>query len=381
MNILFFLHKFPVYGGVERMTINLVSALNQKGYNIYIISQKGEAEELLSDLSPDIKLLFFPNKTFISTHNINYFLQIVELYKIDYIINQGCYRELNRFLKLVYTKLKKPIISALHNDPLSSIKDIKRNIEANDWKSKIKRTFFPLYKEWVKYLVKKDYNRLCNFSYKIVLLSQTYIKDFKKISQCNDSKICIIPNGIPFKKSPIQYNKEKIVIYVGRVIEHQKRISRLISIWKQIQNAEWKLQIIGDGKDINYYKTQVKQEHISNIEFLGYKKDVSKYMQRASIICLVSDFEGFPMTLIEAMYEKCIPISYGSYSAIYDLIKDGINGYIIQPFDEQSYIKKLKELINSKDLRLKLSNNAYYTSLSYQLDKILPLWEALLTNK
>lgn len=58
MNILFFLHKFPVYGGVERMTINLVSALNQKGYNIYIISQKGEAEELLSDLSPDIKLLF-----------------------------------------------------------------------------------------------------------------------------------------------------------------------------------------------------------------------------------------------------------------------------------------------------------------------------------
>ena len=66
MNILFFLKQFPLYGGVERITITLASALQQRGYNVYIMSERGEAEELLADLDEDVTYLYFPSHTYIS---------------------------------------------------------------------------------------------------------------------------------------------------------------------------------------------------------------------------------------------------------------------------------------------------------------------------
>lgn len=381
MNILFFLRKFPIYGGVERMTINLASILNQKGYNIYIISQKGEADELLSELSSNIKLFFLPNeKQFLSACNINYFIQIITCYNIDCIINQGCYVDVNKFLQRLSSQIKKPIFSVLHNDPLAPIKDIKRNIEIKNWKSILKKLFFPIYKSRIKYLTQNNYKHICAFSDKIILLSKSFIKDFKQYSHCPDSKLIVIPNGVPFTTSSIQIPKEKIIIYVGRVIEQQKRISRLINIWEQIQSPEWKIQIIGDGKDLELYKKIVEQKHIVNIDFLGYKKNIFDYMKKASIISLVSDFEGFPMVLIEAMHEQCIPICYGSFSAINDIIENKINGYIIPPFNEQDYIKQLKALMNNQEMREKLSDKAYEKSLTYSIDQIVPLWENILST-
>lgn len=56
MNILFILLKFPIYGGVEQVSITLANALQEKGYNIHFLSQEGEKKELLKKITSSYQI-------------------------------------------------------------------------------------------------------------------------------------------------------------------------------------------------------------------------------------------------------------------------------------------------------------------------------------
>ena len=66
-----------------------------------------------------------------------------------------------------------------------------------------------------------------------------------------------------------------------------------------------------------------------------------EYYKRASILCMISAFEGFPMVLPEAMNYKVIPIIFNSYSSAQDIIENEIDGFLIPPFDINKYQKKI----------------------------------------
>lgn len=380
MNILFFLRKFPTFGGVEKITITLASALQREGFNVSIISEKGEANELLYELDSNIKCYFFLRERLCSRDNMNQFISVLRANKIDCILNQGCYPDMNLFLKRICAKIDVPIISILHNDPLSPIKDIERNINADSWKAFVKKILSPVYVKWIYYLTKKNYKMITSYSKKIVLLSDSFRKEFRELSNCHNSNIEVIPNCfnfVPYNDVP---SKEKIILYVGRVIEEQKRVSRLIKIWKSLylRFPEWKLVIVGDGPDSILLKRAVREGNISRTEFTGFRKDVSSYMKRASIILLVSDFEGFPMTLVEAMRERCVPVVYGTYSAAYDLITDNSSGFIIPPLDQECYERRLAELMKNEQKLKEMREASYNATENYDIKLILPLWKKLL---
>lgn len=52
----------------------------------------------------------------------------------------------------------------------------------------------------------------------------------------------------------------------------------------------------------------------------------------ASILCMTSTIEGLPMVLLEVMAAGCVPIVYGSFAAAEDVITNGENGYVVEPF-------------------------------------------------
>lgn len=55
---------------------------------------------------------------------------------------------------------------------------------------------------------------------------------------------------------------------------------------------------------------------------------------------MTSIWEGLPMTLIEAMHYGCVPIAFDSFAALYDLIDNGNNGFIIPNNDIDCFVKK-----------------------------------------
>lgn len=57
---------------------------------------------------------------------------------------------------------------------------------------------------------------------------------------------------------------------------------------------------------------------------------------------LTSEYEGFPLVLAEAMSFGVIPVVYGSYSAVYDIISDGVDGMIL-PYNKKGMIQNLQQ--------------------------------------
>ena len=129
--------------------------------------------------------------------------------------------------------------------------------------------------------------------------------------------------------------------------------------------------IVGDGPDRESLIHMA--EGISNIEFVGYQ-DPKPYYEKASIFCMTSLFEGFPMSLTEAMQFGCVPISFDSFSAVYDIIKPRETGELVKSFDKKEYIRKLKHLMDNEPYRMNLSKNAFEYVKRYDISNILFKW-------
>ena len=143
-------------------------------------------------------------------------------------------------------------------------------------------------------------------------------------------------------------------------------------------NPDWRLTIIGDGPDRTFLENYVQELNLKRVSFEGFQNPV-EYYKRASILMLTSDFEGFPLVLPECMSCGVIPAVYGSFSAVYDIVEDGKNGIVIpfnrDGFDAKQMADRISMLMQSADIREKMSLNAMNTSKNFSLDIICYLWE------
>ena len=176
--------------------------------------------------------------------------------------------------------------------------------------------------------------------------------------------------------------KQKEIIYVGRLDCNQKRVLRILQTWALLEQRypDWRLTIVGDGPDRVNLENQVFESQLENVSFEGFQNPRG-YYERASILLLTSEFEGFPLVLPECMSFGVVPAVYGSYSAVYDIVEDGKNGLIL-PYDKKGYnaalmAEKLSVLMQSSDERQRMAENAIVTSRKYSLDSVYQSWEKL----
>lgn len=179
---------------------------------------------------------------------------------------------------------------------------------------------------------KKTY-QICD---KIICVS----KDSKKILtdkyHINSNKITIIPNGVDLNKLyPIE-KIEKIdnsLLYVGR-IDSRKGIDFLIQAMAlvKMQNPNVILFIGGKGKLIPELKKIVEKKDLyKNVKFLGFipDKDLNKWYNKVKCIVVPSIFEGFGLTVIEAMAAGT-PVIGTDVDGIRTIIKNEENGYLVK---------------------------------------------------
>lgn len=113
MRIAFLLDRFPQNGGVERVTIDLANSFIISGLEVFIISKIGDKQELLEQLSNNVKVIPIED---------NYFCKIkldsiIKTNKIDILINQGAYPHMNKMIATLNKSPNIKILSVLHNEP------------------------------------------------------------------------------------------------------------------------------------------------------------------------------------------------------------------------------------------------------------------------
>ena len=88
----------------------------------------------------------------------------------------------------------------------------------------------------------------------------------------------------------------------------------------------------------------VKKHKIKDIVFEGSQSDVSKYYEEANIFMMTSIWEGLPMTIIEALQYQCVPIVFNTFEAAKDIVENGLNGYLIEKNNTESFCDTLYSL-------------------------------------
>ena len=131
------------------------------------------------------------------------------------------------------------------------------------------------------------------------------------------NNVFVLPNPLSIPPVCLLPSSHNNIIAVGRLDDwHCKGFDLLILAWgktvesikSRVENEGWKLQIAGSGseKSLNYLKQLCKENGVEDsVEFLGFRNDVEKLYQDASIFVLSSRYEGFGLVLIEAMSQGC----------------------------------------------------------------------------
>lgn len=388
MNILFVndIPFNPIGGGIERVTDILTKELKKRGYTIYYLFGKLSQSKLyLLNYTFPAKLFQLPNYGFFDdAENVVFYKKLQEELKLDVVVNQrGLGGSFNNILPITHTK----IISVIHSTPESSLTSILNKSVIStvppfaNIKRKIKRTFPSIVSLYWKNRIKRKYNYLAYYSRAIVTLSPKYIDTLNHfINHSHQAKIISIPNPNSFDKiEGISAPKEKIVLYVGRLEKEQKEPLRLLKIWEFLHEkySEWQLRIVGDGDEGTQMQDYVKKRGLKNVFFEGRQSNVAQYYQKAAFICLVSDYEGFPMVITEGMQYGCIPFTFNSFGAAFDVIEDGVDGCIIPAFDLKEYALRMSELMDDENIRFKMSKATLEKVKIFSVENVVNKWNDL----
>lgn len=147
----------------------------------------------------------------------------------------------------------------------------------------------------------------------------------------------------------------------------QKNIPRLVKCFnKLIEDGEdVVLLVIGNGYDTPKILPIIRLAD-KHIHFLGQRHNVVDYLVCSDFFTLSSDYEGMPITLIEALACGCIPVGT-PVSGFNDIIEDGKNGFVAEVISDDSYYKTLKRAIkNKKDISIESLKAMYRDNLSME---------------
>ncbi len=219
---------------------------------------------------------------------------------------------------------------------------------------------------------------------KIVVLSKYYFPTYLYYAGLkNSNKMEAIGNALRFHEYATDEdisNKQKTVIVVARFDEDTKRISLALKAWRQIETDccfnEWKLQLVGDGRDRNFYEYLARRLNLQRVEFTG-RQNPMEYYRKASLFLMTSTAEGWPLVLMEATQMGVPVVAMDSFGSLHDIVEDGVNGRIVPNNDIPAFIQAMKEMMRNDKERQQMARCAVENCKQFEIQNILKRWTQL----
>jgi len=156
-----------------------------------------------------------------------------------------------------------------------------------------------------------------------------YNADFSKVPGI------VLHNFVAEKKSDfLAKNKRSYFLYFGR-LSHEKGVRTLIEAFRRMPDLQ--LKIVGIGPEEQELIDYVRNNKITNIEFMGFKTgdDLKKTVSAASFVIVPSEwYENNPMTIIES-YSMGVPVIGAKIGGIPEILPDGKTGFLFVPKDSE----------------------------------------------
>lgn len=234
-----------------------------------------------------------------------------------------------------------------------------------------KKLIVHLHSSGPEYSIGNRYRDLYRYSFthadKVILLSNTWKQECVKAFNLPDDKMEVLYNPCPMVKPSSLEERKPYILFAG-TLTHRKGYDDLIKAFAQIASKypEWRLKLAGNG-EVEQGKALTRELCIENqVDFLGWVNNQEKEnaFRHASIYCLPSYSEGFPMGVLDA-WAYHLPVVTTPVGGIPDVAIDKENVILFAPGDIMWLAKDLDLLLSDEVLYHKICS----ASSDFALDK------------
>jgi glycosyltransferase involved in cell wall biosynthesis len=150
----------------------------------------------------------------------------------------------------------------------------------------------------------------------------------------------------------------------------------LLKAFAAISNPKSHLVLIGDGTLLPQLRREARVVGIEErVHFLGERNDVRECLAAADVFVLASDWEGNPLSVMEAMASG-LPVIATAVGGVPELI--GNDGILVDPGDCSRFAENMKELLQDHERRLVLGNAARKRALDrFRVEQMVQAYELL----
>ena len=180
-----------------------------------------------------------------------------------------------------------------------------------------------------------------------------------KISQYGYEKkpVLVQPYTLDLEAYEPCYEPSYYFVFMGR-LTHEKGVNFLLDAAKEIRGAD--LYILGTGPLEDEMRQRVKNENLNNVKMLGYKggDELRDIVRKAKFTVITSEWhDNSPLVIYESL-SLGNPIIGSRMGGIPELIEEGVDGFVFDRGDKDTFVARVNELIANPEMAIEMGRNA-----------------------
>jgi glycosyltransferase involved in cell wall biosynthesis len=197
-----------------------------------------------------------------------------------------------------------------------------------------------------------------------------------------------VHNGVPYRpgdrvgtrRALAVADDEVLLLAVGNLIPRKGHAVLIQALASAVLPApvRWRLAIAGQGDERERLLALARARGVGDrVHLLGQRDDIPDLQAAADIFVMPSLWEGLPLALLEAMFAGSAIVASRT-AGIPEAIRDGVDGWLTEPGDEEDLRQALERLLPDADARARLGAAARLRAQSqFAMSRMTDAYEAL----
>lgn len=369
--IFWFIQQCEEFGGTEMVSLQILSSLD-KDYDITLVLTSKKPKGYIYPVNDNVKQVY-----------LNYNIDEIRMdyYMKKYKDQKKYFKMIGLFIRSAYNLLIRRFFTRRKIKKMTSEEDILIATSLDNY------VVMPRHrtKYYHYHFNAKFYFSFCERFFRLFM-----VKPDKWIFLCkstlNDviNKKKSIKNNSTYALNPVRftpcfddnyYNNE--FIFVGRFM-NQKNPLMLLEAMNELKKMgdKFTLNMYGDGPFLSQMKEYINNNELNDyIKLNDSTKDILKEYKNKDLMLVSSIYEGFSLVMLEANSQSLPVITTNWGDAVYEMIDQDKNGYVVDSFNPIDFANKVHEVINDKEHLKEMKKYSFEMSKKYTLESTAKYWK------
>jgi glycosyltransferase involved in cell wall biosynthesis len=210
--------------------------------------------------------------------------------------------------------------------------------------------------------------------FRLVAVSRWLADEVSRATGIPASTLETAPNGILVSepRPPLQRRASEPlrIVAVGNlypVKNHGLAIAVVAALTRRGVPVE--LEILGRGSEAAALEASIERHRLGDrVRLCGFQEDVTEFLDHSHLLLSTSKSEGMPISFIEAM-ARGLPVVATQVGGVAEIVRDGVEGRLVPPDDEERLVAALDELFADESLRLRLGRQARVRAEEFSIER------------